>query len=43
VRAVEETADDTSARERRVERGLELARSRTLESESGRVARFLAG
>jgi len=43
VRAVEEMADDTSARERRVQRGLELARNRTLEGESGRVARFLAG
>lgn len=42
VRAVEQTAEDAPARTRRVERGLELARGRTLEVESERVARFLA-
>lgn len=43
IRAIEETTDDGPARDRRVERGLELARERTLEGESERVARFLAG
>lgn len=43
VRAIEETAGDAPARERRVQRGLELARGQTLEGESARVARFLAG
>lgn len=42
VRAIEATADDSQARAQRARRGLELARARTLEGESGRVAGFLA-
>ena len=43
VEAIEATVDDPAARERRVLRGLELARAHTQEVETARVARFLAG
>jgi glycosyltransferase involved in cell wall biosynthesis len=41
VSAVLRLADDEELRARLVERGLELARDRTLESEAGRVAAFI--
>jgi glycosyltransferase involved in cell wall biosynthesis len=41
VEAVLRLADDAELRARLVERGLELARGRTLEAEAERVARFL--
>jgi glycosyltransferase involved in cell wall biosynthesis len=41
VAAVLRLADDAELRARLVDRGLELARGRTLEAEAERVARFL--
>ncbi len=42
VTAVRRLAEDSALRERLITRGLELARTRTLELEAERVARFLA-
>jgi glycosyltransferase involved in cell wall biosynthesis len=42
VDAIERLTDDAALRRRLVHRGLELASGRTLEAESGRVARFIA-
>lgn len=42
-RAIRATVADPAARRARVERGLELARGRTLEAQAGRVAEWLRG
>jgi D-inositol-3-phosphate glycosyltransferase len=43
VDAVLRISDDEALRRRLSERGLELARTRTLEAEAARVASFLSG